>query len=868
MNLRTLTSALGLSLTVGLALLLAESPAHAAPPELSDLRPPAVPLIANDPYFSVWSEHDRLTDGDTTHWTGKPHRMTSLVRVDGTPYRLMGEEPEGVDAMEQTRLTVLPTRSIYEFAGNGVAVTLTFTTPLLPEDLTVCSRPLTYLTWSVRSTDGAKHDVDLYFDASSEFAVNTPDQAVVATRETVGKLTALRVGTELQPVLETSGDDVRIDWGYFYVASDSNTSESGLVPGPKARFAFATGKELPEDMPSKATPVEDGAPVLAFTFALGEIGDGAVQRRVMLAYDDLYSIRYFNVDLRPYWRKDGAEAADLLKVADAEYDELAERCEVFDDEVVADLMTVGGLSYVKIGVLSYRQALAAQKLCADANGQPIMMSKENNSNGCIATVDVLYPAAPQMLVFSPTMLKASLLPLMQFSASKLWNDDAAPHDLGTYPLATGQVYGSADKSAMPVEECGNMLVMLAALSTVEGDASFANEYWPTITQWYDYLVENGLDPANQLSTDDFAGHLARNANLSAKAIMGIAAYGRMAEMTGRTAEADKAMDIARDYTRQWMELADAGDHYVLAFGEPDTWSQKYNFVWDELLGFDVVPDEVIDREHAFYRTKMNKYGLPLDNRRAYTKLDWEVWTATMANDPADFQRIIDTLAVWADETPTRVPLTDWYDTLDGRQTGFKARSVVGGNFIGLMRDEAIWKKYASRDTMKVGDWVPIDIDKPEMTVLSGTADEGEPATWRYTTREPATTWWAVDFDDSGWREGQAGFGRAGTPSAEVGTTWDTSDIYLRRSFTLPSDIELDAPRIWMSHDEGVEVYINGVRALERRGFRNAYSTYAMSPEAAATLKPGRNTIAVHCNQTSGGQYVDVGLVNLVETKSQ
>ena len=555
-------------------------------------------------------------------------------------------------------------------------------------------------------------------------------------------------------------------------------------------------------------------------------------------------------------------AADLLKAADADYDDLTKRCEAFDKEVVADLVKVGGDSYAKLGVLAYRQALAAQKICADANGQPIMMSKENNSNGCIATVDILYPAAPQMLVFAPTMLKASLQPLMAYSASKLWDDNAAPHDLGTYPLATGQVYGGGG-SPMPVEESGNMLVLMAALAEVEGNADYADMHWPTLTKWYNYLVENGLDPKSQLSTDDFAGHLARNANLSAKAIMGIASYGKLCEMTGRDAEAKKAMGVARDYMRKWMELGDAGDHYVLAFGSQNTWSQKYNFVWDKLLGFDVVPAEVIDKEMAYYRTKMNKYGLPLDSRKAYTKLDWEVWTATMANKQSDFQSIVDACAKWADETPTRVPLSDWYQTDSGKQVGFKARAVVGGVFIGLMRDKAIWKKYASRDKFEVGEWAPIQVDMPEMTVLAETAKTGgEAPTWRYVTFQPPQGWQGKTFDDGQWREGKAGFGTGGTPAAVVNTTWESSDIYLRRTFTLPAGATLNNPRLWLSHDEDVEVYLNGVLALKRGGYRNSYADYAILPEAAATLKPGGNTIAVHCHQTTGGQFVDVGLVDV------
>ena len=868
MKLPTLLPAVGLSLMTGLAALMTTSTARAAEPAdaLAGLRPPAVPLVANDPYFSVWSAHDKLTDGPTTHWTGKPQRLSSLIRVDGKAFRLMGAQPEAVPAMEQTKLTVWPTRTVYNFAGGGVKLTLTFTTPLLPDDLMVASRPVTYLAWSAVSSDGQPHEVSVMFDAGGEMAVNTPDQSVQWERQSVGDLTALKVGSTDQPVLEKAGDDLRIDWGYFYVAADAAQAKTGFVPQQAGRRAFAEGKPLPDDVPAGPKAVDDGAPVLAVSFDLGEVADRPVERHVVLAYDQIYAIQYFRTRLRPYWRKDGADAAALLKAAEADYANLTKRCEAFDKEVVGDLVKVGGDAYAKIGVLSYRQALAAQKICADANGQPIMMSKENYSNGCIATVDILYPTSPLMLVFAPNMLKVSLQPIMAYSASDLWEGEAAPHDLGTYPLATGQVYGSGG-SPMPVEESGNMLVLVAALCQVQGDADFAEMYWPTLTKWYNFAVENGQDPANQLTTDDFAGHVSRNANLSVKAIMGIAGYGKLCEMTGRDAEAEKAMQTARAYAKKWTRLADGGDHYTLAFGEDNSWSQKYNLVWDKLLGYDVFPPEVVEKETAYYATKMNRYGLPLDSRKDYTKLDWEMWTATLSPNQAGFDRIAGAVAEWASRSPDRSPMTDWYDTKTGKRMNFTARSVVGGNFIGLMRDKAIWQKYAARDTQKFGDWTPLDTEMPKMQVVAATAEDGDAPTWRYTTGRVADGWQAADFDDSEWRQGQAGFGTSDTPGARARTKWDSADIYLRRTFTLADGADLKDPHLWLAHDEDVTVYINGVKALSRGGYRNVYADYPIAPEAAATLKPGRNTIAVHCHQTGGGQYVDVGIVDFVGQES-
>ncbi|MCA9170942.1 MAG: DUF5127 domain-containing protein, partial [Planctomycetales bacterium] len=188
----------------------------------SEFRPPAVPLVACDPYFSIWSQADKLTDVDTTHWTGKPHRLTSQVIVDGQRLRLMGQNADASPALPQTAVTVWPTRTIYEFSGNGIALTLTFMTPAFPESMEWLSWPITYVTYTVKSTDGKPHQVAVEFAANQEIAVDDPSQPTVWTTSAIEGLSAQRVGSATQTVLNRSGDDLRIDWGYLYVASPSS----------------------------------------------------------------------------------------------------------------------------------------------------------------------------------------------------------------------------------------------------------------------------------------------------------------------------------------------------------------------------------------------------------------------------------------------------------------------------------------------------------------------------------------------------------------------------------------------------------------------------------------------------------------------
>jgi hypothetical protein len=439
--------------------------------------------------------------------------------------------------------------------------------------------------------------------------------------------------------------------------------------------------------------------VIAFSFDLGHVSAQPASRYLMLAYDDLYAIEYFERRERAWWRRQGAEIADLLRSARNEHDALLRRSVAFDQELTADLRKAGGEKYARLAVLAYRQTLAAHKLVSDIDGTAMYFPKENFSNGCIATVDVIYPSSPFTLLLNPRLLKAQLEPVLQYAGMPRWRWPFAPHDLGTYPHANGQVYGGGERTEenqMPVEESGNMLIMLAALARIEGNADYANRFWPQLAKWAQYLKEKGLDPENQLSTDDFAGHLAHNANLSIKAILALASFGVLSDVTGRAREGTEYRKLSQDFAKKWLEMARDGDHYKLAFDKPGTWSQKYNLVWDKLLGLNLFSPEIARTEIAFYLTKQNKYGIALDNRREYTKLDWLVWSATLADNEADFQRLIAPAYQWLNETPTRVPLTDWYDTVTGKQQGFQARSVVGGIFIKMLADPQIWKKYAGR----------------------------------------------------------------------------------------------------------------------------------------------------------------------------
>jgi hypothetical protein len=829
------------------------------------VRPPAVPLVVHDPFFSIWSCADHLTDDVTRHWTKRSHSLTSLILVDGKPHRLMGAGL--APAMKQISVRVYPTRTVYEFGSPEVRVKLTFLTPALPNELEVLSRPLTYLIWEVAAADGKQHTVTIYFSASAEIAVDNPEQRVVWARQDADNLAALRIGSEDQAVLQSKGDDHRIDWGYLYVAAakDSSTSAVGLTADCLKSFV-AKGDLSQVGEPTMPRAVKDGMPAAAFVLDMGKVGAEAVVRHVMLAYDDEFAINYAGRRLRGFWRKDGVTAGDLLRSAARDYSALRIRCERFDDELLADLTKVGGKDYAQMCSLAYRQCWAGNKLAADSKGQPLLFPKENTSNGCIATVDVIYPMDPMFMLFGSTLAKASLVPVLNYALSERWKLSFAPHDLGTYPIATGQVYGGEsvqgnEGDRMPVEECGNMLILLAAIARMDGNAEFAGAYWPAVTRWARYLEAKGFDPENQLCTDDFAGHLAHNTNLSVKAILGIGSYGLLCELRGDGPSAGKYLKLARELADKWPKAADDRDHYRLAFDRPGTWSQKYNLVWDRLLGLNLFAPDVARREVAYYRKMTNRYGVPLDSRKAFTKTDWTLWVATLAKKPDDFQAIITPIMAFLNETKDRVPFSDFYWTQDAKDAGMHARPVIGGVFIKALADGEIWKKWAGRERLHGKDWAPFP-RPPRVNEVVATARRA-PVTWHYTTQKPAADWYKSDFSPKGWRTGPAGFGTAFTPGSVVRTVWNSADIWTRREFMLP-----DAPsanlQFLVHHDEDVTIYLNGVLAARATGYTTDYELLRIRPAAQATLKPGKNVIAVHCHQTTGGQYIDAGIVEVTE----
>lgn len=642
-------------------------------------RAASIPLIMHDPYFSIWSSSDHLYDADTVHWTGKRQQIRGYLTVDKTVYCFMGDK-EFHQILPQISLDVTATATTYTFENDKVRLCCRFTSPLILSDPLLVSRPCTYIDFMVEKKNA--DNVKLDFIVSADLVRQEKDEVAGFAGTFKQDFSYASMGRMRQQPLGSSGDHTTIDWGYVYLAGNDKSTITYDAANEAIRCQAA-------DLNGQTT--------------------------LILAYDDLASINYFGEWRKAYWTTRYKTILEAISAAFADQKKVCKQASEIDCEIEAKAKKIGGDEYSFLCAMSYRHAIAAHKLITDEDKNLIFLSKENDSNGCIGTVDVSYPSVPLFMLYNTEYVKGMLRPIFRFADCDVWTYDFAPHDVGRYPYAWGQVYGRSDeenkrfrsenqfvyppyymypsgsnvyglRDQMPVEECGNMLIMTAMVCRMEKNASFALPYMETLKTWREYLIRYGADPGEQLCTDDFAGHLSHNTNLSVKAIMGIEGYAQIAALAGEKNEAKKYHKIAADMASDWEKRAKADDHYQLVFGEgkKDTWSLKYNLVWDKLWKSGLFSNEVYEKELAYYKKKANRYGTPLDSRAAYTKSDWILWCAAMDDNTA---ALIQPVAAYLKETTTRVPFSDWYQTDSGRYCYFIARSVQGGIFMPMLVEQ-------------------------------------------------------------------------------------------------------------------------------------------------------------------------------------
>ena len=670
-------------------------------------RAPAVPLITHDPMFSMWSFSDKLTDDTIRHWDGRRRHMFGVLIIDNIVYNFMGKVHTedhyhpGYRVMEQTGCEIRPMSTVYTFENELVNLELTFTSPLLLNDLMILSRPVSYISYRITPKDTAQHNIEVHFGFTAETCVNTNNQEVsfsVAPH-------SVYFSSGDENMLKRSGDGHRIEWGEFHVISPRTFVDVKPLYRyiEKLRLEYTNLKNYTNTLGTLSdlgpagyarcakTPVYPSYPIIIsmakFTTAGEEIKDF-----IGVGYNDFKSIQYFGENIEGYWRKNGDSFTGMLAKAYREYDEVMAKVKDFEEDLLAKARKISD-KYADIVSANYRLAIAAHKLTWH-DGEIQFFSKENYSNGCIATVDVTYPSVPLFLMYAPELVEGMLNPVFKLVYKGLWDYEFAPHDVGQYPIANGQIYGyeigirrlkDPIEYQMPVEECGNMLLCVASVCYAKKEFSYFEKHLDILKQWADYLVKIGYNPDNQLCTDDFAGHLAHNCNLSVKAICGLGVFAKMLKDTGKNEEAAYYRAKAEEMAAAWEKEAFDGDHYRLAFDQSGTWSMKYNMVWDKLLDMKLFSQQVYDLELQYYKTKMCAYGLPLDSRCDYTKTDWQMWSTVLFDDKEYTDMIVERMWNFMTDSPDRMPFSDWLFASYPKVRGFQARSVQGGLFINLLK---------------------------------------------------------------------------------------------------------------------------------------------------------------------------------------
>ncbi|KAL0573009.1 hypothetical protein V5O48_008955 [Marasmius crinis-equi] len=659
--------------------------------------PPSVPLAVRTPYLSAWlgqkKEGTALNEAWPTFWNDRTLGWAGFIRVDGKAYSYLGDarinNGSSFEKATQKSVEFTSTQSTFVLSAGPVDLTVNFLSPVEPTDLVKQSLPFSYLSLTAKSTDGTSHSVQVYSDASAEWVSADSTLAVNWTTTTEG-LIAHQV--QLQKPENYAEINDQIQHGSFYyttLAGSGVTYQSGA--DATLRTGFVNDGKLNNTQDTNFRAIDDNFPVFALSHDLGTVSGDSTPVVVALGHVRDPVIHYVTAnnvlqDRIPYFMKQFTNPLDAIESFVKDYDSALSSAKTLDSKVQSDANKISS-DYAGIVALSVRQFFGSieftlsKKSDGSVNDTDVLVfMKEISSNGNMNTVDVIFPAWPAILYFNPTIGKYLLDALFQYQATGQYPNKYALHDLGAhYPQAIGHNDGKDE--AMPVEESGNMVIMALSYAEKSGDTSQLKQYLQLLDQWTQFLIDDALIPDNQLSTDDFAGHLHNQTNLAVKGIIGIKAMSKIAEILGDTNKSSTYDGIAKSYITQWETLGKSPDgrHLTLNYGNSSTWGLSYNLYADKLLGFNLVPQSVYEMQTAWYKTVAGTFGVPLDTRHTYTKSDWEIWTAAIMTDNNMRDVLIKAVKAYVSGGTSSVPFSDWYETTDGKNQGFRARPVVGGH---------------------------------------------------------------------------------------------------------------------------------------------------------------------------------------------
>lgn len=667
---------------------------------------PSYPLFVKDPNFSFWLGGEDFSDTNVQVWWGEEKSVYGFFKTSGETYGFLGRSCDfasmNVKKAKQISLKVGLFYTECEFLCGDAKLKIKLVSPLPLNDFELLSMPVCYMEYEIENGDNAEISLAVNGNVSYNRTVHASDGLV---RHGVVKQNGFEsafIGLARQLPFSNTCDAMSADWGYFYVSGES---------------AYCMDKDNLFGYLAFSKKEYDHGGDDRFVLAVSSRASGVIA----VGYDEGYSIDYFGEHLKGLYLQNNT-IFDALDYIMNNYAKVNEKLDCFEKELFLKAEKFGD-EYKNIIVAAYRQSVAAHKLVKNSKGEILWLSKECGSGGFIATADVSYPSMPLYLLFAPELVKGMARPIFEFAKKSVWSYDFAPHDVGIYPVCGGQLYGIKETDEkyynrrfvsggynkvntqfpvyllprgdyydfnrqMPVEECANMIIMTGAAFKFDGDLTLFNENREILKKWADYLARLGLKPENQLCTDDFAGHLKNNLNLAVKATVGLKVYAELLKAAGDVAEAEKQNETAKRFAKEISDFAKEKTHLPLSWeSDQNTFGLKYNFLFDKVLSLGLFEQEIFEKEIDFYLRKSNKFGVPLDNRKDYTKSDWIIWSASLTDDAEKAKKLISPIDEFLRSSPDRIPFGDWYETVDGKYIMFRGRSVQGGCFALMLKDE-------------------------------------------------------------------------------------------------------------------------------------------------------------------------------------
>ncbi|KAF2861318.1 GTA glutaminase A [Piedraia hortae CBS 480.64] len=663
------------------------------------LRPPSFPLAVRSPYFHTWlpAGSDQGNGGYLAgewpiFWHGQIVGWQGLVSVDNTTYTWLGKAPENVDLANQTRAEYTSTRSIFTLTAGPVELTATFLSPVHADDMKRASLPVSYLDVAVRSLDGKEHQVHLYTDISAEWVSGDHGAIAEWNYHTSGNIAYHKVYRQQQ--LQFSETDDQANWGnWYYTTANTNKVTHRSGADTDVRGQFINKGILDNSADTKYRAINNRWPVMGFAVDLGRVAKSSVNTVFQLSLHQDQCIQFQGAkDYTPLpclWKSYFSNDVDAVSYFFGEYQQESVIATQVDSQISKDSIAADGQDYLSMTSLATRQAFASLEW-TNTPGTPYLFMKEIASDGNMNTVDVIFPFHVMSLYMNATILKLLLDPLFIQQENGHWPKKYAVHDIGSqFPNATGHPDGNSED--MPVEECGDMIIMMLAHAQRTNDNSYLSQHYNILKQWNEYLVEDTLIPNNQLSTDDFAGPLVNQTNLALKGIIGIEAMSRIANLTNHASDAANFTKIAHNYISKWRQYGFTDStpttlaHSRLNYNDPQSHGILYSLYHDALLGLNLVPREVFSMQSNFYPTLFNTYGVPLDTRHGYTKIDWELHAAAVASESTS-KMFMQTLRKYVAETKVGFGFPDLYETDTAELPAgisFITRPVIGGVFAQL-----------------------------------------------------------------------------------------------------------------------------------------------------------------------------------------